>query len=413
MNPALKGIKTLKDLKVDGKIVFVRLDLNVPMDKSIITDDLRIRESIPTILELLKRGCKLVLASHLGRPKTKEDLQYSLEPVGRRVSELLAEAGHPVEVILFDDPEEDAIKSLIKVQKKNQILLLENLRFASGETKNKEELAQVWAGYAEAYVNDAFGASHRAHASIDALPKLIAEKGVGFLIEKEVQNQEAILFKPKRPFWLILGGAKVSDKLPLIEKFIDHADGFIVGGAMAYTFLKAKGIPVGKSLVENDMVKKAKEMLERMQVREKPFLLPIDHVAAESLEGNPVNINTESIPENLIGLDIGPKTRSQIEKAIHSAGCVFWNGPMGLFENSNFSEGTFAIAKSLAESKGLKFVGGGDSAAAAYQSGYADLMTHISTGGGASLEFLQGEKLPGLEALRSKNKSKEIPVSEA
>jgi phosphoglycerate kinase len=396
----LKNIKTLKDFEFQDKVVFLRLDLNVPMENGKITDETRITATIPTIDYLRQHGAKIVMASHLGRPKSAEDKEYSLEPVAQKLSEHLK-----TEVLLLDEPEGHALKHLIKTLRRDQMILLENVRFLPGETKDSEELAEELAPNFDIYINDAFGASHRAHATIHALPKLMKNRGIGFLIEKEIGYLDQLLNNPKRPYWAILGGAKVSDKIAVIEKLLDLVDGFVIGGAMAYTFLKAMGHSVGSSLVENDKVKYAAEMVERIKARNKSLLLPVDHLITTNIK-DVSGLKTTSdvnILEGYMGVDIGPKTISQFQAALLKAETIFWNGPMGIFETPEMAKGTFAIAKILAESKGTKIVGGGDSAAAAEASGYADKMTHISTGGGASLEYLQGEPLPGLEVLRYKH----------
>lgn len=396
--PGLKGIRTVRDLPLEGKTVFLRLDLNVPLENGKITDETRITASLPTIKYIMEKGAKIIMASHLGRPKTAADREFSLEPVAHRLSELL-----DAEVILFDDPASDGVKGLLSGLKKNQLILLENVRFVPGETKDSEEFAQTLASYTDVYVNDAFGASHRAHATIHALPKLLKEKGIGLLIEKEITMLDRLIDHPTRPYVAVLGGSKVSDKIGVIEKLMDIVDAFLIGGAMAYTFIKAQGHPVGKSLVEEDRVRYAKEMIERIKARDKTILLPVDHVVTTSLKDTKSARVTSGvgINETEMGVDIGPKTIALYEAALREAGTIFWNGPMGVFETPEFARGTFAIAKTLAESKGTKIVGGGDSAAAAEASGYASQMTHISTGGGASLEYLQGDKLPGLEVLRA------------
>jgi phosphoglycerate kinase len=402
MASGLRGIKTVRELEVAGKVVFLRLDLNVPMENGRITDENRITASLPTIQYLMEQGAKIVMCSHLGRPKSAEDKEFSLEPVATRLSELLS-----AEVILWEDPTSDGIKGLLHNLKKTQLLLLENVRFLPGETKDSEELAQIWAGYSDVYVNDAFGACHRAHASIHALPKLMKVNGVGFLIEKEIKFLDSLIENPKRPYLAVLGGSKVSDKIAVIEKLIDIVDGFIIGGAMAYTFLKAQGHAVGKSLVEADKVSYAKMMIDRISARDKTLLLPVDHLVSTSIKDTKAAHTTTdvNISENELGVDIGPKTIRLYSTALQEAATIFWNGPMGVFEVPEFAKGTFAVAAAMAESKGQKIVGGGDSAAAAEASGYADKMTHISTGGGASLEYLQGDKLPGLEVLRVKVRS--------
>lgn len=394
----LKGIKTIRDFELKDKRVFLRLDLNVPLDNGNITDETRIMASLPTIRYALEHGAKLVIASHLGRPKGPDDKSQSLEPVGKRLAELLQ-----IEVMLVEEPDSEAAKQLLVGLKKNQVVLLENIRFHAGETKDSIELAQALAPLAEIYINDAFGASHRAHASIHALPSLIKDKGIGLLIEKEIQMLDQLIESPKRPYLAILGGAKVSDKIAVFEKLIDLVDGFIIGGAMAYTFLKAKNVAVGKSLVENEKLNYAREMMARVEARNKTFLLPVDHVVASSISDTSGEVTSSlTIPDDKMGLDIGPKSLAQFSEAVKNAATIFWNGPMGVFEKEAFSKGTFGLAKAIAESKALKIVGGGDSAAAAEQSGYAAQMTHISTGGGASLEYLQGDKLPGLEVLRTR-----------
>jgi phosphoglycerate kinase len=369
------------------------------MEGGKITDENRITASLPTIRFLMEKGAKVVMASHLGRPKTKDDREFSLEPVAKRLQELLS-----AEVLLVEEPDSDAPKALLQNLKKNQLILLENVRFEPGETKDSIEFAQKIANYIDIYINDAFGASHRAHATIHALPSLMKEKGIGFLIEKEINMLDSLLQNPKRPYIAVMGGAKVSDKIAVIERLMDVVDGFVIGGAMAYTFLKALGKPVGKSLVENDKLKYAKEMIERIEARDKTILLPVDHVVSTAFNDTTHAHTTKDvvISENEMGLDIGPQTLKNYSVALHEAGTIFWNGPMGVFETEAFSKGTFGVAKAIAESQAIKIVGGGDSAAAAEASGYAGQMTHISTGGGASLEYLQGDKLPGLEVLRER-----------
>lgn len=406
MSSGLKGIKTVRDFELEGKTVFLRLDLNVPLDGTKITDETRITASLPTINYCLEKGAKLIVASHLGRPKSADDKKYSLEPVARRLTELLNR-----EVVLMEEPSSEGVKHILYGNMKNQIILLENLRFDEGETENSPELANQWASYTDIYINDAFGASHRAHASIHALPEIMPNKrGIGFLIEKEIKMLDSLVDNPKKPYIAVLGGAKISDKIDVIEKLIDVVDGFVIGGAMAYTFLKAQNIPVGKSLVEADKLKYAKDMIARMEARNKTMLLPVDHIVSTEF-GNVENkkvTSSAAIDENYMGLDIGPQTVKNFTVALSNASTIFWNGPMGVFENPAFSEGTFAVAKALAENKGNKIVGGGDSAAAAEASGYAAKMSHISTGGGASLEYLQGEKLPGLEILRPRKQSEVV-----
>ncbi len=397
----LKGIKTIRDFDLKDKKVFLRLDLNVPLDGGKITDETRIQASLPTIRYALEQGAKLILASHLGRPKGPGDKDNSLELVGKRLAELLN-----VEVMLVEEPDSEATKALLTGLKRNQIVLLENVRFHAGETKDSMEFAQTLAPLADVYINDAFGASHRAHTTIHALPSLMKEKGIGFLIEKEINMLDQLLENPKRPYIAVLGGAKVSDKIAVIEKLIDLVDGFVIGGAMAYTFLRAQNIAVGKSLVEADKLNYAREMIARIEARNKTLLLPVDHIVATEFAATSGETTlSATISDDKMGLDIGPQTLRNYSELVKGAATIFWNGPMGVFEKTAFSRGTFGLAKAIAESKATKIVGGGDSAAAAEQSGFAAQMTHISTGGGASLEYLQGDKLPGLEILRTKIRS--------
>jgi phosphoglycerate kinase len=408
VTPGLRGIKTIEDFDLKEKRVFIRVDFNVPMepvsasDKTgpqKITDDTRIRAALPTIMYAMEKGAKIVLASHLGRPETRDDKQYSMEPVAARLGELLK-----AEVILVDDPTSDAPKGLLPSLRPNQLIMLENLRFEKGETKNAREFALQMAAYTDVYINDAFGASHRAHASIEALPQAVDKKGIGFLIKKEIEMLDVLLFEPKAPYMVILGGAKISDKIPVIENMIDKVDAFFIGGAMSYTFLQAQNFSIGNSRVEKDKVSFAREMIKRIEARGKKILLPVDHVIANDfLAPSEVKITGDAnIPAGFMGMDIGPKTRELYRKELQRAKTVFWNGPMGVFERAEFSKGSFQIAETLSQlTEALTIVGGGDSAAAAEMSGYAGQMSHISTGGGASLEYLQGDKLPGLEVLRN------------
>lgn len=393
----LRGIKTVRDFEVENKVVFLRLDLNVPMEKGKITDYTRIDATLPTINYLLEKGAKIVMASHLGRPKTSKDKEFSLEPVAKAMTERLNK-----EVLLIEDPNAKAVKQLLHTLSKDQVILLENVRFEAGETEDSEEFATRLASYTDIYINDAFGASHRAHATIHALPAMISNRGIGFLIEKEIQMLDGLLVNPKRPYVAVLGGAKVSDKIGVIEKLMDVVDAFIIGGAMAYTFLKAQGQFVGKSRVEDDKVKYAKELLARIDARNKTILLPVDHLVTTGI-ADTANASVKKVfGDNEMGVDIGPESLRNFSALLKEAGTIFWNGPMGVFETPAFAKGTFELAKVIADSKGTKIIGGGDSAAAAEQSGFASKMTHISTGGGASLEYLQGDKLPGLEVLRFK-----------
>jgi len=403
MTKTLEGIRSIEGFKLEGKRVFIRVDFNVPMQDGKITDETRIQAALPTIRYAIEKGAKIILASHFGRPKKPEDREtMSLEPIAERVMEILGK-----EIILVEDPRGEAPKALLAGLKPSQIVMLENLRFDEGEEGNDSEMANAIAEYTDIYINDAFGASHRAHMSIVALPNVIENKGLGFLMKKEIEMLDRVRFNPQHPYLAIMGGAKVSDKITVIEMLIDKVDAFIIGGAMSYTFLAAQGKPIGNSRVEKDKVKFASELLGRMEARGKKIYLPEDHVIVPEFTAVDKRKITKdaAIPEGWMGVDIGPKTRETYAKVISGAKTIFWNGPMGVFETSELAEGTFAVAKALAESTATTIVGGGDSAAAAHESGYADKMSHISTGGGASLEYLEGSKLPGIEALRPPKRS--------
>lgn len=402
MSKSLQGVNLIDDLKLEGKCVFIRVDFNVPIVNGVITDDSRIKGAIPTIRKAMASGAKVVLGSHFGRPKEKRDWpKFSLEPVATRLQELT-----DYEVLLVEEPLSEAPIELVKTLRPNQIILLENLRFDPGETKNQTHLAEAISRYADVYINDAFGASHRGHASIVGLPSALKEKAMGYLMKREVEMLDTVLTSAEKPYWAILGGAKVSDKIQLIENLMDHVDGFVIGGAMAYTFLAAQGRPVGKSLVEKDQITFTKRLLERLKGRDKQIILPLDHVVATSIEAPASECKTVDVIEgDMMGFDIGPRTLKEISSALSDAKTIFWNGPMGVFEKEHFAGGTFELAKILSDSKAITIVGGGDSASAARKSGFAETFSHISTGGGASLEFLQGIPLPGLLALQGKWKS--------
>lgn len=400
----LDGIKSIENFQLEDKRVFLRLDLNVPLNsQGEITDDTRIQAALPTIRYAIDKGAKLILSSHLGRPKGPQDFsKYTLEPVAKALTQLLNK-----EVILVEEARSHAPKALLAGLKPSQILMLENLRFDPGEEKNDRDFAQWLASFTDIYINDAFGASHRAHASIVAMPELMERKGLGFLMRKEIEMLDRVRLHPEHPFVTVLGGAKVSDKIDVIEVLMDRVDSLIIGGAMAYTFLAAQNIPTGKSLVERDKVKFAAELIERAQGRGKRILLPVDHKITSDIKDTASlkTTNDASIPEGWMGVDIGPKTAQLYAQELKRAKTIFWNGPMGVFETPAFATGTFAVAKAITETTATTVVGGGDSAAAAQASGLADKFSHISTGGGASLEFLQGDKLPGVEALRAPKRS--------
>lgn len=392
------ALKTIDALELAGKRVFIRVDFNVPLEQGRVTDDARIRAALPTIRYAIGAKAKVILASHLGRPKGKpEDREkLSLEPAAERLSELLRQ-----DVILADDCVGDGVKKLVRDLRDGQVLLLENLRFHPEEEKNDESFAKELASLADVWVNDAFGTAHRAHASTAGMARFVREKAAGFLIQKELEYLGKALGTPARPFVAIVGGAKVSDKIKVLENLIAKADAVLVGGAMAYTFLEAQEVPVGRSLVEKDKVALARQILERAAARKVDLLLPADHVCgAEPKEtAKRVVVDERAIPADLMGLDIGPRTLDRYRQRILAAKTVFWNGPMGLFEQKPWSEGTFGVAKAMAESEAVTVVGGGDSAAAVEQAGLVDRMKHVSTGGGASLEFIEGRELPGIKVL--------------
>jgi phosphoglycerate kinase len=406
----LEGIKSIEDFALEDKRLFLRLDLNVPLDdQQKITDDTRIVAALPTIRYAIDKGAKIILASHLGRPKGPDpEKKFSLEPVAAYLNDVLKK-----EIILVEEPRGRAAKALLAGLKPSQIILLENLRYDPGEEKNDREFALRLADFTDVYINDAFGASHRAHASIVALPELVEKRGVGYLMRKELEVLDTIRTNPETPFITVLGGAKVSDKIEVIEAMLDRVNSMVIGGAMAYTFLAAQNIAVGKSLVEKDKVKFAADLIGRAQARGKKLLLPIDHRVTKGITDTASLKITETaaIDNDWMGVDIGPKTQALYANELMRAKTIFWNGPMGIFETPEFSEGTFAVARAISESGAFTVVGGGDSAAAAQASGLADKFSHISTGGGASLEFLQGERLPGVEVLRPAKRSETVANS--
>jgi phosphoglycerate kinase len=389
---------SIRDLDLSGKRVFIRVDFNVPLKGGVIGDDTRIRASLPTIQYALEHGAAVVLASHLGRPKGKPNPEYSLRPIVGRLSELV---GRPV-VFAEDCIGEPARRAVEEAQTGGAVVLLENLRFHPEEEKNDERFAQALASLADLYVNDAFGSAHRAHASVEGITRHVASAAAGLLMEKELQFLGGALEKPERPFVAILGGAKVSDKIEVIENLLTKVDALLIGGAMAYTFLKSRGVPVGRSLVEDDRLDSAREISARAQSRNVRIALPADHIVATALEaGAPhqvLAIDDAAIGDRM-GVDIGPKTTARYAEIIAPARTVVWNGPMGVFEIDAFSHGTTAVAEAVAQVKGTTIIGGGDSIAAVHKAGVASRISHISTGGGASLEFLGGRVLPGVAAL--------------
>ncbi|KAF0195162.1 MAG: phosphoglycerate kinase [Bacillota bacterium] len=390
---------TVKDIEVRGKRVFVRVDFNVPLDaQSQVTDDTRIRAALPTIQYLREQGAKIILASHLGRPKGSPEAKYSLLPVAIRLAELLG-----FEVPLLPDCVGSAVEEKVSGMAAQDVVMLENLRFHGDEEKNTPRFAADLARLADVYVNDAFGAAHRAHASISGVASLVQPAVAGFLLSKELDFLGSALENPRRPFVAVLGGAKVSDKIKVIENLLSKVDGLIIGGGMANTFLKAKGYDVGKSLFESAQVELASELLDLAERSKVTVHLPLDVVIATSVQDEEGEIvGLEGVPTDKMIVDVGPETSDHFAKVVSTARCVVWNGPMGVFENPAFSVGTFRLAKAMAESTAVTIVGGGDSAAAVEQSGLASGMTHISTGGGASLEFLEGKPLPGVEVLTDK-----------
>jgi len=393
---------SIRDLDLSRKRVFIRVDFNVPLDGSTVTDDTRIRETLPTLRLAIERGARLVLASHLGRPKGKVNPKYSLAPVAARLKDLL---GKPVEFAADCVGAEAEAKSA--ALKNGDVLLLENVRFHAEEEANDAAFSKQLAALCDGlFVCDAFGSAHRAHASVVGITQFVRQSAAGLLMEKELAYLGKAISNPERPFVAVLGGAKVSDKIEVVQNLMKLADAMLIGGAMAYTFLKSQGLPVGKSLVENDKLDLARTLLDEACKRKFRLLLPVDHVLAESPDSAVTKIaDIAATPEGWMGLDIGPKSIDLFSQEISQARTIVWNGPLGMFERPAFSQGTLAIARAVAAAttKGAtSIIGGGDSVAAAEQSGVARQISHISTGGGASLEFLAGEKLPGVEALTNK-----------
>ena len=390
--------KTVEDLEVSGKRVLVRCDFNVPLKDGVITSDKRIVASLPTIKYLIDNNAKVILCSHLGRPKGEFKPEFSLAPVAVRLSELLGK-----EVKMATDVVGESAQSLAASLNDGDVMIIENVRFHKEETKNDPEFSKKLADLADLYVNDAFGSAHRAHSSTTGVADYIPA-ACGYLIQKEISFIGGALANPKRPLVAILGGAKVSDKIGVITNLLDKCDTIIVGGGMAYTFMKSLGYNIGTSLLEADRVEDAKQMMETAKAKGVNFLIPVDNKAGKEYDPNTeaMIVDSDNIPDGWMGLDIGPKTQELFANAIKGSGTVIWNGPMGVSEWENFAQGTIAVATAVAESGAISIIGGGDSAAAVQKLGFADKMSHISTGGGASLEFLEGKELPGIVALNNK-----------
>jgi phosphoglycerate kinase len=393
------GKLTIEDLPIKGKRVFIRADFNVPLDDNLaITDDRRIRSTLPTINYAIDEGAKVILASHLGRPKGKVEPRFSLAPVAKRLQRLLNK-----EVIFASDCIGPQVEGMVSRMKDGDVLLLENLRFHPGEEKSDEAFARALSKLADFYVNDAFGAAHRSHASTAGIAKFLPS-AAGFLLEKEIEYLKGVTENPIRPFVAILGGAKVSGKIGVLENLANKVDKVIVGGGMAYTFIKAQGYEIGDSLVENDMIDLAKSIMDKLRKNNVKFYLPVDSVIAQNLEpGTETKIvTTQEIPKGWRALDIGPASVKLFSEAIQDAKTIIWNGPMGVFEVDAFSRGTFAIAHSVADAYALTIVGGGDTDYAVHRAGVSSAITFVSTGGGASLQLLEGKELPGIAALTDK-----------
>ena len=392
----MSAIRSIEELEISGRRVFIRVDFNVPLDGTRVTDDTRVRAALPTIKHAIERGARVVLASHLGRPKGEKKPEFSLEPAAAALASLLPDG----EVVLADDCIGDGARKVVNDLRDGQVAVLENLRFHAGERANDEAFAQELARLGDVYVNDAFGTAHRAHASVSALPGLIAEHGAGLLMQRELTALGKLKDGAPKPFLAVLGGAKVSDKIGVIEALLSKIDALLIGGAMANTFLAARGLSLGRSLVEEDKLPVARSILAAAEAKNVQVLLPVDVAVGDGLDATAaVHVAPDSVGDSQMVLDVGPQTVKAFRDKLIRAQSIFWNGPMGLFENPAFAAGTLGVAEAIAASTGFSVVGGGDSVAAIMQAGLGDKFGHVSTGGGASLEYMEGKKLPGVEAL--------------
>ncbi|MBW2464394.1 MAG: phosphoglycerate kinase [Deltaproteobacteria bacterium] len=392
----MSAIPSIEELEISGRRVFIRVDFNVPLDGTRVTDDTRVRAALPTIKHAIERGARVVLASHLGRPKGEKKPEFSLEPAAAALASLLPDG----EVVLADDCIGDGARKVVNDLRDGQVAVLENLRFHAGERANDEAFAQELARLGDVYVNDAFGTAHRAHASVSALPGLLAEHGAGLLMQRELTALSKLKDDAPKPFLAVLGGAKVSDKIDVIEALLSKIDALLIGGAMANTFLAAQGLSLGRSLVEDDKLPVARSILAAAEAKNVQVLLPVDVAVGDGLDATEaMHVTPDSVGDRQMVLDVGPQTVKTFRDKLIRAQSIFWNGPMGLFENPAFAAGTLGVAEAIAASTGFSVVGGGDSVAAIKQAGLGDKFGHVSTGGGASLEYMEGKKLPGVEAL--------------